>query len=72
MLQTIEGTYRNGRIELTEIPQGITESQVFVTFLESKPLATVGQSMSFGIFAGPGQSTEADFKDAEYQGDTDR
>jgi hypothetical protein len=33
MLQTIEGIYRNGKIELTEIPQGITESRVFVTFL---------------------------------------
>ncbi|NMG21996.1 hypothetical protein [Brasilonema bromeliae] len=36
MLQTIEGIYRNGKIELTEMPQGITESRVFVTFLETK------------------------------------
>ncbi|WP_427160017.1 hypothetical protein ACQFX9_29310 [Aliinostoc sp. HNIBRCY26] len=37
MLKTIEGIYKNGQIELTEIPQGITESKVFVTFLETKP-----------------------------------
>jgi hypothetical protein len=37
MLQTIQGTYKNGKIELTETPQGITESAVFVTFLETKP-----------------------------------
>ncbi|MDJ0735490.1 MAG: hypothetical protein QNJ47_15760 [Nostocaceae cyanobacterium] len=32
-----EGIYKNGKIELNEIPQGITESRVFVTFLETKP-----------------------------------
>ncbi|MCF4969099.1 hypothetical protein [Nostoc sp. CMAA1605] len=37
MLKTVEGIYKNGQIELTETPQGITESKVFVTFLETKP-----------------------------------
>lgn len=37
MLQTIQGIYKDGRIELAETPQGITESAVFVTFLETKP-----------------------------------
>ena len=37
MLQTIQGIYKNGKIELSEIPQGITESYVFVTFLQTKP-----------------------------------
>ncbi|MFM6070250.1 MAG: hypothetical protein ACKPCI_27785 [Dolichospermum sp.] len=37
MLQTIQGIYKNGQIELSEIPQGITESYVFVTFLPTKP-----------------------------------
>lgn len=37
MLQTIEGIYKNGKIELTEMPNGIIESKVFVTFLETKP-----------------------------------
>jgi hypothetical protein len=36
MLRTIEGIYKNGKIELAETPQGITESKVFVTFLEKK------------------------------------
>ncbi|MDZ8224300.1 MULTISPECIES: hypothetical protein [unclassified Nostoc] len=36
MLRTIEGIYKNGKIELAETPQGITESRVFVTFLETK------------------------------------
>ncbi|MBD2596090.1 hypothetical protein H6G74_17405 [Nostoc spongiaeforme FACHB-130] len=37
MLKTIQGTYKDGKIELDEIPLGITESKVFVTFLESEP-----------------------------------
>jgi len=37
MLRTIEGIYKNGKIELTETPIDITESRVFVTFLETKP-----------------------------------
>jgi hypothetical protein len=37
MLKTIPGIYKNGKIELDETPQGITESLVFVTFLETKP-----------------------------------
>jgi len=37
MLNTIEGVYRNGKIELTEVPEGvIDETQVIVTFLKSK------------------------------------
>ncbi|TAE55821.1 MAG: hypothetical protein EAZ76_13030 [Nostocales cyanobacterium] len=36
MLQTILGIYKNGKVELTEVPEGITESQVFVTFLAAK------------------------------------
>jgi hypothetical protein len=36
MLQTIKGIYKNGIIELAETPQGITESLVFVTFLETE------------------------------------
>ncbi|WP_414530785.1 hypothetical protein [Nodularia chucula] len=37
MLKTIPGIYKNGKIELDEIPQNISESLVFVTFLEAKP-----------------------------------
>ncbi|MEH2434615.1 MAG: hypothetical protein V7K25_10245 [Nostoc sp.] len=38
MLQTIEGIYKNGKIKLAETPQGITESRIFVTFLETKAM----------------------------------
>ncbi|MFN5856878.1 MAG: hypothetical protein ACK456_13465 [Pseudanabaenaceae cyanobacterium] len=36
MLKTVQGIYKNGQILLTEVPQGIIESTVFVTFLENK------------------------------------
>ncbi|MBD2315662.1 hypothetical protein [Phormidium tenue] len=36
MLKTVQGIYKNGQIRLTEVPQGILESTVFVTFLENK------------------------------------
>jgi len=33
MLKSVEGTYRDGKIELTEIPSDVNESRVIVTFL---------------------------------------
>lgn len=33
MLKTVEGVYRNGKIELTETPAELTEARVIVTFL---------------------------------------
>lgn len=39
MLKTIEGVYRNGKIELTEVPNEVRdETPVIVTFLEPKPI----------------------------------
>ena len=36
MLKTVQGIYKDGQICLAEVPQGILESTVFVTFLENK------------------------------------
>ena len=33
---TIEGTYKNGQIILTETPKELSESKVLVTFLDTK------------------------------------
>jgi uncharacterized protein (DUF433 family) len=33
MLCSIEGTFRDGRVELAEVPPGLSESRVIVTFL---------------------------------------
>lgn len=74
MLQAVEGIYRNGKVELTETPQGITEGRVVVTFLSVLPVAETNQMISLGMFAGDPcgicgaarQSTEADLREAEY------
>ena len=35
MIKTVEGIYQNGKIELTDLPQNISDrTQVLVTFLE--------------------------------------
>ena len=33
MLQSVEGIYRNGKIELLETPSNLEEARVIVTFL---------------------------------------
>ena len=35
---TIEGTYKNGTVTLTETPAEVGESKVLVTFLETKEI----------------------------------
>ncbi len=37
MIQTVEGVFRNGKVELLEEPENVQESRVIVTFL---PAAT--------------------------------
>lgn len=75
MLQTIEGIYKNGTIQLTEIPQNISNSRVLITFLEKDSLINnqTGLKSSsmiyFAMFSGENQSTEADFQEAEFHGD---
>ena len=39
MLKTVEGVYRNGQIELTEIPQNVSDrTQVLITFLDASKI----------------------------------
>ncbi|QMS90773.1 hypothetical protein HUN01_25500 [Nostoc edaphicum CCNP1411] len=71
MLQSIEGVYRNGNIQLSELPSDVSESRVIVTFLEPKQAPIQKQIMRFGMFSGNKQSTENDFKITEFHGDTE-
>jgi hypothetical protein len=71
MLQSIEGVYKNGKIKLSELPSGVSESRVIVTFLESKKAEIKKQIMHFGMFSGDKQSEEKDFQIAEFHGDTE-
>lgn len=71
MLQAFEGIYRNGVIELLEFPENIYESRVLITFLSPPSIPKSPAFIQFGMFTGNGQSTEADFEIAEFQGDTE-
>ena len=76
MLTTLEGTYKDGKVELEEAPTGITEGRVLVTFLPNGNGGTstpksLGQMVYFGMFAGPVQTDEEDFKIAAFRGDPD-
>ncbi|BAZ67571.1 hypothetical protein ACE1AT_12185 [Pelatocladus sp. BLCC-F211] len=72
MLKSVEGVYKYGTIELSEIPSDVVESRVIVTFLEAKPVKFTPQMMYFGMLATSNQhSTEEDFKIAEFHGDFD-
>ncbi|MEN9220965.1 MAG: hypothetical protein Q6M04_00855 [Thermostichus sp. BF3_bins_97] len=73
MLKAVKGTYKNGLIQLAEVPDDISESPVIVTFLETEPVSSAkqGQMMTLGMFAGTLKSTEEDFKLAEFHGDPD-
>ena len=70
MLQSIKGVYKDGAIELAEIPENIEETQVIVTFLEAEPKITK-QIIYFGMFTSAKQSSQEDFKIAEFSGDFD-
>ncbi|MGF1601643.1 MAG: hypothetical protein ACFCU8_06425 [Thermosynechococcaceae cyanobacterium] len=70
MLKTIEGIYRDGVIQLAEVPSDIAEGRVIVTFLETSP-ARPDQIMRFGMFTGVNLSTLEDFQLAEFHGDSD-
>jgi hypothetical protein len=66
---TVRGIYRDGRIELAEDPRIAGEAVVVVTFPElSRTSNTSPQMMTSGMLATPGRSmsTEAEFRDAEY------
>ena len=36
MLHSVEGVYRDGKVELLETPEGLGEARVIVTFLPAK------------------------------------
>ncbi|MFN6517742.1 MAG: hypothetical protein RMY29_025105 [Nostoc sp. CreGUA01] len=71
MLQSIEGVYKNGNIQLSELPSDVSESRVIVTFLEPQKVKFPKQIMQFGMFYGNKQSTEKDFQITEFHGDTE-
>ena len=76
MLLTVKGAYRDGEIELAEIPENVEQADVLVTFLKTKKNLGTPPSldsppepriMTFGQFAGETKTNEDDFRLAEWQ-----
>jgi hypothetical protein len=68
VLQSIEGVYKHGKIELVELPLDVSESRVIVTFLEPETTRKQTQMIQFGMFSGRNKSTKEDFEAAEFYG----
>ncbi len=71
MITTVEGVYKQGKIELLEMPRGLQEARVLVTFLTPTANAPPRRRMVYGQFAGARMSTEDDFRIAEWRGETE-
>ncbi len=76
MLTTVEGIYRNGKVELDETPEGVQERRVLVTFLENgkgmtPAIPPQGQMIRQGMFPQLQALTDEDFQAAEFHGDPD-
>ena len=76
MLTTVEGVYRDGRVELDEVPKADYGQRVLVTFLgdeaaNGKEKPAQSRLIQYGMYAGPIETSEADFKLAEFHGDPD-
>ncbi len=71
MITTVEGVYKKGKIELLELPAGLQEARVLVTFLPKAATAPPHRHMVYGQFTGENMSTEDDFHIAEWRGDVE-
>ena len=69
MLFTVEGTYAEGKVELSEQPAGIKHAKVLVIFLTTAQKPELLCAMRYGQFAGTSLSTEDDFQIAEWRGE---
>ena len=66
MVAIVSGMYRNGHVELLEIPTGITEGRVRVVMSDDRSSIQEEQRLLFGKYSGARQSSLNDFADAEW------
>lgn len=69
MLTAVEGLYKNGHVELLEMPSGVLESRIIVTFLGAKPRQSKPRLLKYGKYSGSKGTAEEDFKIAEWHGE---
>jgi len=71
MITTVEGVYKQGKIELLEMPRDLQEARVLVTFLTTTSNMSPRRRMIYGQFAGARMSSEEDFRIAEWRGENE-
>jgi hypothetical protein len=53
MLLTVEGVYKDGKVELAETPAGVEQARVLVTFLSAETLRAEKQpQVLYGVWRG--------------------
>lgn len=74
MMTTIEGIFKDGKVEITEALPDVQEGRVLITFLTNgsgKTAPAPGTMIRRGMFPQLQALTDEDFKAAEFHGDTD-
>jgi len=71
MLLTVEGVYKDGRVDVAEKPVGIKQAKVLVTFLTTETMPA-HRLIAYGQFIGKRMSSEEDFLIAEWHGEADK
>lgn len=69
MTATVQGIYKEGKIELLETPKGLREGRVRVVLIEEEEQKPAPQYLVFGKYKGDKDTTLEDFKDAEWHGE---
>jgi hypothetical protein len=66
---TVEGRYKDGKIDLAETPAGVSEAKVLITFLPTEAVPKEPRYITFGQLRVEGRpmSTEEDFKIAQWR-----
>ena len=70
MLETVEGVYQDGKVELKEYPPGVQRARVLVTFLAEEDEGAERRMLQYGKYASAIRFSEDDFKAAEWHSES--
>ncbi len=71
MAALVPGIYKQGKIELLEIPTGVREGRVRVLLLEESEPTPKPRYLVYGKYAGGRDIALEDLKDAEWHGEAE-
>ncbi len=68
MTAIVEVVYKQGRIELLQVPQGLAEGRVRLILIAQDPLKPTPSFLTYGMYPGDTTTLE-DFRGAEWHGE---